>query len=136
MSTTVQELMSAPAVTSPPDASLADATALMHRRHIGSVVVTDRGAILGILTERDLLRAAAERADAGLEPVGRWMTSEPDVLDREEEVGAAWSGLTHHHYRHLPVVDGDDLVGMVSLRDLVSVAQIRPAGEIGTETPK
>jgi citrate synthase len=134
--TTVHELMSSPAVTCSADSSLADATSLMNRRQIGSVVVTERGAILGILTERDLLRAAAERVDATAEPIRRWMTSEPDVLGRDEEVGAAWSGLTHHHYRHLPVVDGKELVGMVSLRDLLSVAQIRPAGEIGTETPR
>jgi len=134
--TAVHELMSAPPVTCSADSSLADATALMNRRRIGSVVVTERGAILGILTERDLLRATAERVDAAAEPVRRWMTSEPDVLGRDEEVGAAWSGLTHHHYRHLPVVDGDQLVGMVSMRDLLSVAQIRPAGEIGTETPR
>ncbi len=134
--TAVHELMSSPPVTCSADASLAEVTALMNRRQIGSVVVTDRSSILGILTERDLLRATAERVDAGSEPVRRWMTSEPDVLDRDEEVGTAWSSLTHHHYRHLPVVDGDDLVGMVSMRDLLSVAQIRPAGEIGTETPR
>jgi citrate synthase len=128
--------MSSPPVTCPADASLADATALMNRRRIGSVVVTEREAILGILTERDLLRAAAERVDAGSEPVGRWMTAEPDVLGRDDEVGDAWSSLTHHHYRHLPVVDGSALVGMVSMRDLLSVAQIRPAGEMGTETPR
>ena len=118
------------------DTSLAEATSLMDRRQIGSVVVTERSAILGILTERDLLRAAAERVDAANEPVRRWMTSEPDVLGQDDEVGVAWSGLTHHHYRHLPVVDGDELVGMVSIRDLLTVAQIRPAGEIGTETPR
>ncbi len=136
MTTAVHELMSSPPVTCPADASLADATALMNRRRIGSVVVTEREAILGILTERDLLRAAAERVDAGSEPVGRWMTAEPDVLGRDDEVGDAWSSLTHHHYRHLPVVDGSALVGMVSMRDLLSVAQIRPAGEMGTETPR
>ncbi|HLH29542.1 MAG TPA: citrate synthase [Acidimicrobiales bacterium] len=136
MPTAVHELMSSPPVTCPPDASLTDATALMHRRQIGSVVVTDRGHILGILTERDLLRAAAERSNPADERVGDWMTAEPDVLTRDDEVGAAWSGLTHHHYRHLPVVDGRELVGMVSLRDLLSVAQIRPAGEVGTETPR
>ncbi len=136
MSTAVHELMSAPPVTCSANTSLADATSIMHRRQIGSVVVTDRGAILGILTERDLLRAAAERVDAANQPVRRWMTSEPDVLRQDDEVGVAWSGLTHHHYRHLPVMDGDELVGMVSIRDLLTVAQIRPAGEIGTETPR
>ncbi len=133
--TAVQELMSSPPITCPADISLAEATTLMHDQSIGSLVVTEGHRLVGIVTERDLLRAAAGRVDPGREPVRRWMTADPDVLGPEEEVGAAWSGLTHHHYRHLPVVDGDDLVGVVSLRDLLAVAQIRPAAEAGGEVP-
>ena len=135
MTTAVEQLMSAPAVTCRGEATLADATAIMDEHGIGSVVVTTGGAVAGILTERDLLRAAANRADPSVEPVTRWMTADPDVVGRDDEVGAAWAGLTHHHYRHLPVLDGRDLVGVVSIRDLLTVAQIRPAGEHSTEVP-
>ena len=57
------------------------------------------------------------------------MTAHPDVLSPDERVDAAWASLTAHHYRHLPVVDGDAAVGVVSLRDLMGVARIRPAVE-------
>ncbi len=136
MPTAVQQLMSSPPVTCATGASLAEATSLMHERQIGSVVVTEGAVVVGILTERDLLRAAAGRADPTGEPVHRWMTARPDVLRPDEEVGAAWSGLTHHHYRHLPVVDGGAVVGVVSLRDLLAVAQIRPAEEAGGALPR
>jgi len=63
------------------------------------------------------------------------MTANPDVLGPEEEVDAAWASLAHHQYRHLPVVDGHELVGVVSLRDLMGVARLRPADEHGTEIP-
>jgi len=64
-----------------------------------------------------------------------WMTANPDVLGPDEEVDAAWTSLAHHQYRHLPVVDGHELVGVVSLRDLMGVARLRPADEHGTEIP-
>ena len=98
-------------------------------------IVTDGPAVLGILTERDLLRASAAHTDPLVEPVRKWMTPDPDVVALDEEVGAAWAGLSRHHYRHLPVVDGGSLVGVVSIRDLVSVAQIRPTDEAGIDVP-
>ncbi len=136
MATAVHDLMSSPAVTCPADAALAEATALMDARQIGSVVVTDREGVVGILTERDLLRASAAHADPLADSVRRWMTADPDVLGLDDEAGAAWSGLTHHHYRHLPVVDHGDLVGVVSIRDLLAVAQIRPTEETGADVPR
>jgi citrate synthase len=136
MPTAVHELMSSPPVTCPVDTSLTDASSLMDRFQIGSVVVTEDRAVVGILTERDLLRAAATHADPVTEPVRRWMTADPDVLGPGDEVGTAWSGLTHHHYRHLPVLDHGDLVGVVSIRDLLAVAQIRPADEAGADVPR
>ena len=136
MATAVQQLMSSPPVTCDAEATLSEATLLMDGRQIGSVVVTAGPDVVGILTERDLLRAAAGRADPIREPVRRWMTADPDVLGLDDEVGAAWSGLTHHNYRHLPVVDHGTLVGVVSIRDLLAVAQIRPADEAGADLPR
>jgi citrate synthase len=136
MATAVRELMSAPPVTCPGEAPLSEAARLMHHHEIGSVVVTDGPKVVGIVTERDLLRSAAAHADPLVETVRLWMTAHPDVLGPEEEAAAAWSSLTHHHYRHLPVVDDGGLVGVVSLRDLVAVAQIRPAAEAGIDVPR
>ena len=98
----------------------------MQEADTGSVVVTDDGKVVGILTERDLLRAAAGEGDPEREHVRLWMTSRPDVLGPDERADAAWASLTSHHYRHLPVVEGGRCVGVVSLRDLMAVARIRP----------
>jgi len=135
METLVRDLMTSPVVTCASGDSLAGAARLMREVDIGSIVVTDRAKVVGILTERDLLRAAATGGDADREQVSLWMTANPDVLSPDEQVDAAWSSLTAHHYRHLPVVAGDELVGVVSLRDLMGVARIRPATETSGDVP-
>src|SRR5580693_7008159 len=106
METTVRDLMTSPAVTCAADDSLAVAAQAMQGADTGSVVVTDDGKVVGILTERDLLRAAAAAGEPGSEAVRLWMTARPDVLGPDERVDAAWASLTSHHYRHLPVVEG------------------------------
>ncbi len=135
METTVRDLMTSPAVTCTNADTLATAAGIMQDADTGSVIVTDEGKVAGILTERDLLRAAAAASDPTAESVALWMTARPDVLSPDEKVDAAWASLTGHHYRHLPVVDGDALVGVVSLRDLIGVARIRPAHETNREIP-
>lgn len=135
MRTVVRDLMTSPAVTCETGATLAQAAECMRAAGTGSVVVTERGKVSGILTERDLLRAAAAGGDPTTEPMTLWMTANPDVLGPDERADAAWTSLSHHGYRHLPVVDGDRLVGVVSQRDLFALAQLRPVDEPGTEVP-
>jgi citrate synthase len=135
METIVRDLMTSPAVTCAADVSLALAARTMQGAGTGSVVVTDEGKVVGILTERDLLRATAGAGGPDREPVRLWMTAQPDVLGPDERVDSAWASLTSHHYRHLPVVEGDRCVGVVSLRDLMGVARIRPAGETSGDVP-
>jgi citrate synthase len=106
----------------------------MQEADTGSVIVTEQGKVVGILTERDLLRAAAAAGTPSTR-VGLWMTAHPDVLSPDEKVDAAWASLTAHHYRHLPVVEGEQLVGVVSLRDLMGMARIRPAAETSGDVP-
>jgi citrate synthase len=136
MTTYVRDLMSSPPVTCGPETTLADAARTMSRAGTGSVIVTGEAKVAGILTERDLLRAAAAGANPASEPARLWMTEGPDVLAPDEEVGAAWSSLTHHHYRHLPVVEDGSLLGVVSLRDLIRIARLRPAAEAAIQVPK
>ncbi|HXQ18123.1 MAG TPA: citrate synthase [Acidimicrobiales bacterium] len=136
MATLVRDLMSQPPITCGADASLADAAQRMQAAQVGSVVVTEDTKVAGILTERDLLRAAAARCDPSVERVHLWMTANPDVLGPDEEVAAAWTSLSGHHYRHLPVVEAGGLVGVVSIRDLIGHARIRPAEEPRAEVPK
>jgi citrate synthase len=127
--------MTTPAVTCTSADTLAAAARLMQRADTGSVIVTDLGKTVGILTERDLLRAAATSARPDQETVNLWMTPHPDVLGPDEKVDAAWGSLTSHHYRHLPVVEDGRLLGVVSSRDLMGVARIRPATETSGDVP-
>lgn len=118
--------MSSPVVNALPDESVADAAARMHDRSVGSVVVVDGNRPIGILTERDIVRmAAAGPSSAGLK-VAELMTADPHCVDPGVSVQEAFATLTERGYRHIPVVEGDELVGIVSLRDLMRVAQIQP----------
>ena len=107
-------------VTLSSDSTVSDAAQVMVRGGFGSVVVVHGRMLLGILTERDVLRAAASEDDLRSASVERWMTPDPDTsepdLDTEEAAGLMLS----RGYRHLPVVVDGDLVGMVSLRDVLS----------------
>ncbi len=127
--------MTSPALTCATGDTLAAVAGRMQHANTGSVIVTDDDKVVGILTERDLLRAVASGHDTHDERVGLWMTAEPDVLSPDEIVEAAWSSLTAHHYRHLPVVRAGELAGVVSLRDLMAVARIRPTDEPSAEAP-
>lgn len=132
----VRDLMSAPPVTCQSHASLTEAAKQMQSAQIGSVVVTDDGKVAGILTERDLLRAAAAGVEPGAETVRLWMTAGPSVLAPSEDATAAWASLAGHHYRHLPVVDGENLVGVVSMRDLFGAATLGSTDEQGADVPR
>jgi len=132
----VRDLMSAPAMTCAADSDLATAAEDMRRAEIGSIVVLEQAKVVGILTERDLLRATAAGVRPADEPVRLWMTANPDVLGPDEDAGAAWTSLSHHRYRHLPVVEGDELIGVVSIRDLFGAASLRPADEHAADAPR
>ncbi len=88
MPTVVRDLMSAPALTCEAGTSLAHAAHTMRDAGIGSIIVTERGKVTGILTERDLLRAAAAATVATAESVELWMTANPDVLGPDGPAGA------------------------------------------------
>jgi citrate synthase len=133
---TVADVMSHPVVTATSSDTVADAAARMRDRAVGSVVVVDGNRPIGILTERDLIRFAASGADTTATKVSEWMTSQPDTLGPGVEVAEAWRSLAEHDYRHIPVVDGDELVGIVSMRDLMRIAQIRPVEGSFTDVPR
>jgi len=103
-----------------PHRSVADAVTLLAARRIGAVIVGgDDGAVLGILSERDIVRALAAGTDALQHPVSRYMTAEvvtcaPDMLivDVMEE-------MTAGRFRHMPVIEGGRLAGIVSIGDVV-----------------
>src|SRR5581483_9789789 len=133
---TVADLMSSPAVVARPDDPLASAAARMREAGVGSVVVVDGARPVGILTERDLVRSTAAGVDAEREPVAGWMTADPDCVGTDVEVAEAWRSLAAHGYRHIPVVMSDEVKGVVSMRDLMGVAQLRPVDGSFNDTPR
>ncbi|MGH9264415.1 MAG: citrate synthase [Acidimicrobiales bacterium] len=104
--------------------ALSKASARMIERGVGSIVVCDPGKPVGILTERDLVRAASSGDDLSAGTVGDWMTPQADTVGPEVEVQAAFDSLNQHGYRHFPVVEDDQLVGIVSMRDMLKLAQV------------
>src|SRR5262245_44067987 len=122
----VADVMSSPPVTAVPSETVAEAAARMADHRVGSVVVVDGDRPIGILTERDLVRFGASGASSEGTKVSEWMTEEPDCVAPDVDVQDAFASLAEHGYRHIPVVEDGRLVGVVSLRDLMRVAQIRP----------
>src|SRR5947208_943603 len=133
----VSDIMSSPAVTAEPSETVAEAASRMEDRKVGSVVVVDGNRPVGILTERDLVRVGAAGVDTAIAKVSEWMTESPDTVGPDVEVVDAFKKLSDHGYRHFPVVREGGLVGIVSMRDLMRIAQIQPVQHPGTlEAPK
>ena len=102
-------------------ASLGEAAALMSERGVGAVVVLEGEAIGAILTERDVMKAVGSGRDGGA-AVSEWMTRHPETIEPTDTTDHAASLMIHGGYRHLPVVEGGRVVGIVSIRDLMRVA--------------
>jgi CBS domain-containing protein len=116
----VREIMASDVLGVGPETSLLDAARRMHERRVGAVVVLDGERLVGILTERDVLRAVAtERVECA---VAESMTHNPDTIEADENAGYAASIMIHGGFRHLPVVEGEAVVGMISIRDLVRLS--------------
>jgi CBS domain-containing protein len=92
----------------------------MVERDVGAVLVMDGEALTGILTERDVLRAVA----AGIQDetvVSDWMTRDPDTMSPDDTTQHAAVLMIHGGFRHMPLVEGDAVVGMLSIRDLMRI---------------
>jgi len=123
---TVSDLMTPDVLTATPSETIAEVSSRMGERKVGSIVVVDDTRPVGILTERDMIKIAASGTDTSIAKVSEWMTENPDTVEPGVDVDDAFHRLTEHGYRHMPVVENGKLVGIVSLRDLVRIAQIRP----------
>jgi CBS domain-containing protein len=125
---TVGEVMSTGLLTVDATATLTEAAAQMDSRGVGAVLVMNGDRLSGILTERDVLRAVATGEVEGTK-VGAWMTHDPDTVAPDERPGHAAAIMIHGGYRHLPVLEGDTPVGIISIRDLMRLV-------IDDEAPK
>lgn len=108
-------------VTIEPDRTVHDAMRILVENNIGSVIVTQDGRTVGILTERDVLRlGAASPESLATTLVGEAMTRELVVGVADDLVEYAAGVMTSNRIRHLPIVDGEGLTGVVSIGDVVN----------------
>ena len=108
-------------VSANPDDSLLDIAKTLRKHRIGCVVLMDgKGAIAGIVSERDIVRAIA---DAGSEvlstPVSRCMTKKVVTCSKSETIDAIMAAMTDGRFRHMPVVEDGALIGVISIGDVV-----------------
>lgn len=125
---TVRELVGGEVLGIEPNRTLREAVRLMSEHDVGPVAVQRDGRLTGIFTERDVIRACADEADLDSVLVESWMTPDPDSLDPDMNVEAAADWMLAAGYRHLPVVDGVNLIGMVSIKDILWAVKGPSAG--------
>src|SRR6187551_3707531 len=97
-------MRSDPIVVAPED-TLGEVAERMSGANVGAVIVKDFGRLIGILTERDMLKAMAARVHTSEARVRQWMTEDPITVPTETEADAAARLMLEHGFRHLPVVD-------------------------------
>lgn len=108
-------------VTIRPDASIGEAVAALGLHNVGALVVSTDGEVVGgIVSERDIVRALGQLGSGVLEPqVATIMSSDVHTCSPEDTVESLMATMTEHRVRHVPVVDGGVLAGMVSIGDVV-----------------
>jgi CBS domain-containing protein len=105
-----------------PEMTVAEAARYMTDRNVGAVCVLDEGRLVGVLSERDMMkRVIALKRDPSQTKVSEVMTPNPVVVAVSETHNNCVKTMQKAGIRHLPVVDGDKLVGLLSLRDLLQV---------------
>jgi CBS domain-containing protein len=122
---TLGELMTREVLSVAPEDTLGQAAEAMVERGVGSAVVSDFGRLIGILTERDLLRAVAGRVHSSEARVREWMTVDPVTASVSTGLEQASRTMLEQGFRHLPVVEDDRPVGIVSIRDVVEWTTMR-----------
>jgi len=120
----VKEIMITNVATTTPDRTLAEAAMLMEERNIGSLAVLEKDRLVGIITERDFLKLAAKGYDSRTTKVSEGMTKPVVKCDPMTTITEAFVLMKKHRVRHLPVVEKERLVGMISLSDLVSAGRL------------
>lgn len=107
----------------PEDTSVLTVSKLMAEKNIGAVLVVNHGALVGIVTERDLNNKVLSREiDPFATEVSAIMTRDPDTLPPDADATEALALMHSKHYRHLPITQGNRAVGIVSIRDLFKLA--------------
>lgn len=114
----IRDVMTTQLISVEPSTSVAAGVTVMGMQGVGAVLVMEKGRLEGIFTERDLVRALSHDIGASSEPVAQWMTRNPVTVGPETSVERALEIMLAGNFRHLPVTEGERVVGVVSIRDL------------------
>lgn len=107
-------------VTIPPHRTLTDAVQLLAEKRIGAIVVAGSdGRVLGILSERDIVKALAAGSHVMGDPVSRYMTAKVVTCGPDSLIVDIMEEMTSGRFRHVPVIDGGRLAGIISIGDVV-----------------
>lgn len=131
--TTLGEIVGPTHITVAPEDTLGEVAERMRAQNVGAVVVKDYGRLIGILTERDMLRAMAARVHTSEARVRQWMTEDPITAPSDMTAEDAAELMLSHGFRHLPVVEGASVLGIVSLRR--ALGGRRPAAQTADAPP-
>ena len=124
--TTLGEIMTKDPFSVTSSTTVSEVAAAMDKGRVGSAMVMDGSWLAGIFTERDVLRAAASGKDLTKSQVADWMTPDPVTAEMGMEAEEAAQVMLSRGFRHLPVVEGGKVTGVVSLRDVLSTRVRRP----------
>ncbi len=104
-----------------PDATVFDAISLMAEKNIGAIPVVEAGQVLGLISERDYTRKVVLKGKSSRETrIGEIMATPVVTVTSATSIDACMQLVTSHRIRHLPVVEGGQLIGMISIGDLVN----------------
>jgi CBS domain-containing protein len=117
---TVETIMTSDLLRVGAGSTLRDAAREMDARRVGAALVFEGERLVGIFTERDVMRAVA-RGDLDAATVSDWMTHHPETIEASDTTGHAAAMMIHGGFRHLPVAAGETVVGIISIRDLMRV---------------
>ena len=116
----LRDIMATEVLTTSAERPVAEVTGMMVKARVGSAVVLQGSWLAGILTERDVLRAVASRSDLTKSPVSQWMTRDPVTATLDMTAEEAAAVMLTNGFRHLPVLEGRSLKGVVSIRDVLA----------------
>jgi CBS domain-containing protein len=125
---TLSDIVTPNFLTAAPEDTLGEVAERMTSQNVGAVIVKDHGRLIGILTERDMLRAMAARVHTSDARVRQWMTPDPITASAEMTLDDAADVMLDNGFRHLPVVEGTQVLGVVSLRRVLG-GRRQPAPE-------
>ncbi len=114
-----------------PSHSVAQVARQMVQLHVGAIVVLENRQLRGVFSERDLMtRVVLERLDPEATPVSQVMTTEVVTIDEGEPMEMAMESMRANQCRHLPVLSGEEVVGFVSMRDLMHIELAQKTEEL------